>query len=180
MKHLHMILPFVMASLLAACYEIETPPLPDGVSAFREDFLSLSVDADKAYSDRPVTFAVGCTPIVNGKGRIWFNISGDYPRSQIHIESPVIATLVRDSNFFIPIPAMFVANRPFKMPIRCRFQPGNSYFYYVVATLDSVFVADSNRYYEPNSEIAQRFRPKGGGYYTQLSNRGGTLALYAP
>jgi hypothetical protein len=180
MRYLHTILSLAIVSLLVACNDVGTSPSPGGVSAFKEEFLTLSVDADKAYSDRPVTFIVGCTPLVSGKGVVLFDGYGDYPESTIHVDTPVVAMLIRDSITAIPIPATFVANQPFEMPIRCRFQPGISGFFYVTLSIDSVFVADSNKYFDISSEIVQKLSPGGDGYRYQLSNKGGILSLYTP
>jgi hypothetical protein len=181
MKCLHLVFPLVTAALLVACSDVGTSPSPGGTSAFKDDFLSLSVDADKAYSDRPVTFTVRCTTLINGKGRVWFHAYCDRYPGEIRVESPVVTTLVHDSIWEVPIPATFVANQPFEMPIRCRFlQEDVSCFYYAVTTLDSVFVVDSNRYFWVNSETVQNLSPNHEGYISQLPNKGGTQSLYPP
>ena len=182
MRHLlHRLLPLAAAAAFLACDGGTSPPMLHVVSAFSgSNTFTLTADADKAYSDRPITFTARCTTVVNGKGRIMFNAYGDYLRSEIHMESPIVATLIRDSIPKIAIPMTFVANEPIVLPIRCRLQPGISCFYHASVIIDSLFVADSNRYFDVNSDVAQPLVNKGYGYLWSLSSKGGTQALYRP
>jgi hypothetical protein len=180
MKRLSTFLLLLTTSLLPACDGGSSPPAVSVVPTFTGDGFTLTADADKAYSDRPVTFMARCTTVVNGKGRILFIASGDYPRSEIYLKSPIVAMLIRDSIPEISIPMVFVANQPIAMPIRCRLQPGISCFYHAAVIVDSVFVADSNRYFDVDSDIAHPLSAKGYGYIWELPSKGGPQALYRP
>ena len=62
MRHLGRLIPLVVASMLLACDGGTSPPMLHVVSAFSgSNTFTLTADADKAYSDRPITFTARCT-----------------------------------------------------------------------------------------------------------------------
>ena len=183
MRHLlHRLLPLAAAAAFLACDGGTSPPMLHVVSAFSgSNTFTLTADADKAYSDRPITFTARCTTVVNGKGRIRFSAYCDRHPGEIRVESPIIAMLIHDSIPEITIPMAFVANEPIALPIRCRFlQSDVSCFYHGAVIIDSLFVADSNRYFDVNSDVAQPLVEKGHAYLWSLPSKGGVQALYPP
>ncbi|MBS1912787.1 MAG: hypothetical protein JST22_12435 [Bacteroidetes bacterium] len=144
MKHI-LLLPLCASVLLAACF----PGEGEYEYVYALDSMGAHADTDHATTARPIAIMTEVMPLVSGKGRIgMIASSGSWT-----FFSPVVRALdidmsrPYDSNQVTYHPVEFIANRYCVVRWVLQLHQPQGYAFYASACLDSVFIADSNRYF---------------------------------
>ncbi len=156
----------LICCLLSACSSGtgNDDPLDPRVQGFRQGLITLTAKPNKVVLDQPITITTRCVPLVSGKGRLMLTGYGPDPTSAWEIESPthyVFNRMNRDS--WATADVEFTANQAFEQEWRVHFLASTPYYITAHITLDSVLLADSNRLYDIDSDIALRYT-NGNGY----------------
>jgi hypothetical protein len=177
-----------IAPLLALCFATscndgagpnsqKDPYLP----AFVRRQITLTADADRAVTNRPITITGTCTPLVRGNGRLRLLAWPEDPSDYIILESPTLDTLHRGASIDTSttqsyIIADFTPNVPvsgqwiLRLPANARV---GDYSFSASAILDSVFLPDSGKVFWFNDEVVLKSTESGAGY----DRIGGTVGI---
>ena len=137
--------------LVASCQESEEVNGPlIGKKLFETFNVEIWDDTNRAVFDYPITITTQCKPVMAGKGRIGLQvICGGTPK--FAIEYPLQDTIHADTTIYIPVD--FVADAPFEQQWIIRLLEDQwSYGFDARAVFDSLFVADSSRYFHIESD----------------------------
>jgi hypothetical protein len=142
----------------------------------------LAADAQNAVFDRPITVTTKCMPLITGKGVIGLRgvrAMGDVTWT---LESPDVDTVsvFQESSYYVYIPAEFKAKSEFHQQWTANLVPQSTsrYLFGAHIHIDSIFVADSNRMYWIESEVAKRYCPRRLGWQPDAVSRG-SVYLYS-
>ncbi|HVZ40119.1 MAG TPA: hypothetical protein VHI13_12650 [Candidatus Kapabacteria bacterium] len=164
---IHLLLPLTLSLLVAACSPGSGPDVPDHVvQAFDRLHMKMYADTDRATTARPITITTEVTPLVSGKGRItmysgngsWRFLSPVERTIEIDMSKPFDSSQVTD--YLVE----FTANKRLVVPWTLELLHLEGHDFYASVFLDSVFVADSNRYFSVWSHEARVRTPGGFGY----------------
>ena len=160
--------------------------LPDPYApAFVQRRIWLSADADRAVTDRVITFTGLCYPLVRGKGRLVLSTWPADTADDIYMESPTHDTLHRVAGSdtlgrisYIPVEfdsgGTVTGIWKLRLPVVSRI---GDYSFGADAMLDSVFVPDSGRYLPYLADVVRRRTPSGAGY-DRFANSLHLISLY--
>ncbi len=164
---IHALLPFTLSLLVAACSGSTPPPQDPVVESFDRLQMKMYADTNKVITDRPITITTEVTPLVSGKGGIgmflantssWEFLLPMYRR----LEIPQSAAFNDTMNTYYPVD--LTANKPLSLLWKVQLHISHYSRFDASVFLDSVFVADSNRYFSVWSHEARVRTPGGFGY----------------
>jgi hypothetical protein len=150
--------------LAAAC---ESPGSLDVTStmmdAFDRRLITISSDVSHVDTSRSITITTSCLPKVHGKGHIDISGYGSNIHSYLMLESPYQDSVGRERGLTeaASTPVEFEANRTLQQRWKIRLGDNCPYYFSAGITLDSVFIADSGRFFQVASETVQRYHPNG-------------------
>lgn len=161
----------LLGLLLVAGCGVEPGENPGRADAIESGWIVISADTDRAYLDRRITITARCKPTVKGKGRIGLMGSGDFRDSSIWIVKwPVQDTVLDRDREQSPVvlEALFDPDHEFVQQWQIQLYPqgelgARGYHFQVWATVDSTFIADSNRYFQTESIAVSKYSPGGRG-----------------
>jgi hypothetical protein len=130
--------------------------------------VDVSADTKKAVFDRPITITTRCMPLITGKGVIGLYGWKSNGNVTWTLESPAVDTVTtfQESSYTIYVPAEFKANNEFEQKWTVHLVPPSApnYLFGAHAHIDSIFIADSNKMYWINSEVARKYCPRPRGW----------------
>lgn len=161
----------------AACGNSVVNAVPDPAPAFKNSEVTLSAVPETLAIDHITTITMRCLPTVTAKGVIGLKGEAEVNWGGWILAWPVADTITMFGTSDMKyIPAEFTANQPFEqrwdiMPHpRFSGEAAGPYDFTAAAFIDSIYIADSARYYPVESEIVKRHSPGGAGYIHQAMN----------
>ncbi len=146
-----------LAVCLVASCQYDNNPCCEyaGERLFETTSMQITANHTNAVLDEPIIITMRCQPMLTGKGLIGISVSGS--NLQTVIDYPIQDSTRAEGYVFIP--AEFAADVPFQQEWTIRFQDDYSqYFVQGRAFFDSLFVADSSRYFHLESaEVASEY-----------------------
>ncbi|MEP7219965.1 MAG: hypothetical protein ABI876_13665 [Bacteroidota bacterium] len=177
MKSLTLISCIAIMLTAAACADSVVNNVPDPAPTFKNSEVTLSAMPENLALNRITTITTHCLPTVTAKG--WIGLKG---QGEVNLGGWILAwpasdtiTLSETSRLEL-IPAEFTANQPFEQEWDIIPYPqfaneaAGPYDFTGAALIDSIYIADSARYYPVESEIVKRYSPGGAGYISHAIN----------
>lgn len=171
-------LTLLVCVVIAGCNDSNPSVYHPGIEAFYQKKVLMSADAVTAITDRPITIITSFHPMVKGKGRILFRGGGNALESGWRIESPLRDTVDRgmmESGDVAELPVEFTAESEYKQAWQVRLMRSGEFMFGADVVLDSVYIADSMRYFYVSSDVVYRHTPGGyldraySGHFLQLN-----------
>ncbi|HVZ40051.1 MAG TPA: hypothetical protein VHI13_12305 [Candidatus Kapabacteria bacterium] len=162
---IHALLPLTLTLLVAACSGSTTPPQDPVVEAFDRLQMKMYADTNKVITDRPITITTEVMPLVSGKGRISMDASAasweflEPVKRTVHL--PVVPP---DTPRVTDYPVVFTAHQRVVVSWELQLQWREHHTFFSNVFLDSVFIADSGRFFSVWSHEARIRTPDGLGY----------------
>lgn len=168
---------------LLGCSDPTQPSPVTPHNSFERGLVTMTADTDVVIVGRPTTITTRVVPLLTGKGRIEFRWSNNLKTSGLIVFAPFIDTLPHadDSvDWVLTFPVTFTANTPLETRWTFAFTKSAPYGCGASAFMDSIFVADSMRYFARESDIARRQDPDSLGYQCCASQGSGGLIFLPP
>jgi hypothetical protein len=175
----------LLCCALVACHQPDAP-IDDGelqqASTIKAGSFTVAADVERAVFDRSISLTTKCMPLVTGKGVIGLHGMKSKGNVAWTLDSPYVDTVsvLQESSYTIYIPVEFKANSVFEQEwvVHLVPQSTSSYLFSAHIHIDSVFIADSNRMYWIQSEVAKKYCPRRLGWQPDAVSRG-SVYLYS-
>ena len=149
---------------IAAC---ESPSSSNVTStmmdAFDRRLITISSDVDHVDTGRSITLTTSTLPKVRGKGHVNISGYGSNINSYLRLEFPYRDSIDRKHGVMdaASIPVEFEANHTLQQQWKMRLSDNCPYYFSAGIALDSIYIADSSRFFDVSSETVQRYHPNG-------------------
>jgi hypothetical protein len=169
----------LLCGVIAGCNGPDEPSDDSQLSqapTIKPGTFSVTVNVDRPVFDRSITATTSCMPLVTGKGVIGLTGTRTVDMFDWILLSPITDTVSTVSlpYYTIHIPAEFKANETFtqRWDVRLlpRTGPAGSYYFGAHVYIDSIFIADSNRMYWIDSDVARKHCPRRLGWQPHAIN----------
>lgn len=141
--------------------------------AFKLSSLVLEARPSRVRVDSPVVVTTNALPLVTGKGRIGLLCYNLPATGKLVVDTPAVKIIPDDitpsGTPFVWHEVEFRANKPLALDWRVRMSVLFKYHFSADYVLDSVYIADSSRYYAVGSAEAIAQTPGRAGYKVQFS-----------